>query len=206
MSAENRHAIALRAAEPAYEDGVACFRYVDQAAEGFFGFLLGARGPDIVAKAFLERGHDLSYENVVFAERDGAVVGMTLGYTAEQHRRSSQAPLYRAADGRTLRMRILFAIFGPLMRITDSLADGDLYLQSIAVDPELRGEGVGSILMDAFEEQARVKGMSRSSLDVSASNEGARRLYERGGWTVESQWPKRIPLPGLKLYRMVKPL
>ena len=44
------------------------------------------------------------------------------------------------------------------MRILDSIADGDFYLQAIAVDKELRGDGVGSLLMDCVEERARASG------------------------------------------------
>jgi len=94
----------------------------------------------------------------------------------------------------------------PLLRILDTLADGDFYLLSIAVDKELRGEGVGSALIDSIEDQARANGSRRLSLDASAKNEGARRLYERRGMTVESQWPKRLVIPGLKLLRMTKTL
>ena len=101
-------------------------------------------------------------------------------------------------------MRVVLILFAPLMRIIDSIADGDFYLQAIAVDKELRGDGVGSVLMDSFEERARASGSTRLSLDVSAKNEGARRFYERRGMTVESQWPKRLPIPGLKFYRMTK--
>ena len=75
----------------------------------------------------------------------------------------------------------------PLMRIIDSIADGDFYVGAIAVDKELRGDGVGSVLMDFFEERARASGSTRLSLDVSAKNEGARRFYERRGMNVESQ-------------------
>jgi ribosomal protein S18 acetylase RimI-like enzyme len=103
-------------------------------------------------------------------------------------------------------MRIVMILFAPVMRITDSIPDGDFYLQFIGVDKVLRGEGVGSILMDSFEERARASGSTRLSLDVSAKNEGARRFYERRGMKVESQWPKRLPIPGLKFYRMTKGL
>ena len=48
--------------------------------------------------------------------------------------------------------------------------------------------------------------VGQGSLDVSAKNEGARRLYEHLGMTVESQWPKRLAIPGLKFYRMTKAL
>ena len=97
-------------------------------------------------------------------------------------------------------------LFAPIMRITDSIADGAFYVLFIAVDKELRGDGVGSILMDFSEERARASGSTQLSLDVSATNEGARGFYEHRGMTVESQWPKRLPMPGLKFYRMTKAL
>ena len=103
-------------------------------------------------------------------------------------------------------MRIVLILFAPLMRIIDSIADGDFYLQAIGVDKELRGDGVGSVLMDSFEERARASGSTRLCLDVSAKNEGACRFYRRRGMTVESQWPKRLPLPVLRFYRMTKSL
>ena len=203
----DRHSIVLRAANPTIDEGLAFARYVDEVAEGFFRLMLGRRAEYIVATAFAQPDHDLSYQNVTFAERDNVIVGMTLAYTAEQHRRSSRQPLKRAA-GRLLRMRLLIVeiLFAPLMRIIDSIADGDFYLQTIAVDKELRGDGVGAVLMDSYEERARASGSTRLSLDVSAKNEGARRFYERRGWNLESQWPKRLPISALKFYRMTKGL
>ncbi len=199
----DRHSIVLRAANPTFDEGLAFARYADDAAEGFLRFMLGRRAPHIIATAFAQPDHDLSYQYVTFAERDNVIVGMVVGYTAEQHRRSSRQPLKRAAGRRNLRMRIVLALFAPLIRVTDSIADGDFYLHAIAVDKALRGDGVGSVLMDSFEEQARASGSTRLSLDVSARNEGACGFYERRGWTVESQWPKRLPLRGLMFYRMI---
>ena len=168
--------------------------------------MLGRRAGRIIATVFAQPDNDLSYENVTFAERDNVIVGMASGYTAEQHRRSSRQTLKRAAGRCNLRMRIVLILFAPLMRIIDSIADGDFYIHAIAVDKELRGEGVGSALMDSLEERARASGSTRLSLDVSAQNEGARRFYERRGMNVEFQWPKRLAIPGLKLYRMTKGL
>jgi ribosomal protein S18 acetylase RimI-like enzyme len=202
----DRRSIDLRPANPKLDDGLAFARYLDQAAEGFFRFMIGRRAGHIIATAFAQPDHDLSYQNVTFVERDNVIVGMVSGYTAAQHRRSSRQPLKQAAGRRNLRMRIVLTLFAPLMRIIDSIADGDFYLQAIGVDKELRGDGVGSVLMDSFEERARASGSTRLSLDVSAKNEGACRFYERRGMTVESQWPKRLPLPGLRFYRMTKTL
>ena len=202
----NRHSIVLRTANPTFDEGLAFARYVDEAAEGFFRFMLGRRAPHIIATAFAQPDHNLSYQHVTFAERDNVIVGMFSGHTAEQHRSSSRQPLKLAAGRRNLRMRIVLILFAPLIRVTDSIADGDFYLQFIAVDKALRGDGVGSVLMDSFEERARASGSTRLSLDVSAKNAGAHRFYEGSGWNVESKWPKRLAIPSLKFYRMTKEL
>ena len=202
----DRHSIVLRAANPTFDEGLAFARYADEVAEGFFRLMLGRRAEQILARAFAQPDHDISYQRVTFAERENVIVGMVLGYTSEQHRRSSRQPLKRAAGRLRLRMRIVQLLFAPVMRIVDSIADGDFYVQFIAVDEDLRGDGVGSVLMDSAEEQARASGSTRLSLDVSAKNEGACRFYERRGMTVESQWPKRLAIPGLTFYRMTKGL
>jgi len=201
----DRHSIVLRAANPTFDEGLVCARYLDEAAEGFFRFWLGRRAVHIIATAFAQPDHDLSYQNVTFAERDNVIVGMVLGYTAEQHRRSSREPLKRAAGRSNLQMRIVGMLFAPIMRIIDSIADGDFYLQAIAVDRELRGEGVGSTLIDSVEDRAVASRSARLVLDVSAKNEGARRLYERRGMTVESEWPKFLFIPRI-LVRMTREL
>ena len=39
----DRHSIVLRAANPTFDEGLAFARYLDEAAEGFFRFMLGRR-------------------------------------------------------------------------------------------------------------------------------------------------------------------
>lgn len=202
----DQDSIILRPAKPTMEEGLAFARYLDEAAEGFFRFMLGRHARHIIATAFLQPGHDLSHQHVTFAEHENAVVGMASGYTAKQHRASSRRPLEEAAGKRNLRMRMVLILFAPLMRVIDSVADEDFYLQAIAVDRELRGAGLGSILMDHSEGRARSSGSRRLALDVSAKNESARRFYLRRGMTVESQWPRHLPIRALKLYRMTKTL
>jgi ribosomal protein S18 acetylase RimI-like enzyme len=52
---------------------------------------------------------------------------------------------------------------------------------AVAVSEGMRGEGVGTRLMDALEEAARAAGFTRLSLSVDTANP-ARRLYERLGY------------------------
>ncbi len=196
--------IILRAANADLDEGRSFAALLDRSAEGFFRFWLGRNAVEIVAEAFIQPNHDLSYQNVTFAEHDKTIVGMVLGYTAEQHHLASDQPLKIAAGRFNLRMKIISILFAPIMRIIDSIADGDFYLQAIAVDKGLDGKGIGSILLDFIEERGAASGSGRLVLDVSAKNERARRFYERRGMTVESQWPKRLPISGLRFYRMTK--
>jgi ribosomal protein S18 acetylase RimI-like enzyme len=200
-----QHPIYLRPANPTHEEGLLFARYLDQAAEGFFRFMLGRRVAEIVAEAYLQPCHDLSYQNAIFAERDGVIVGMATSFTAEQRRQFSDEPLTKAAGSWALRFHVLGIICAPLWRVLDTVAEGDSYLLAIAVDVDLRGEGVGSILIDANEEKARAAGSKRLALDVSAKNTGGRRLYERRGMAVESGWPKARFVSPI-LLRMVKDL
>ena len=198
-----QHSIIVRAANPTLDEGLVFARYLDKAAEGFFRFMLGRQVADIIARAYTQPGHDYSYQNVTFAERDQVIVGMASGYTAEQHRAFSDQPLKQAAGKRALRLLVVTTIGAPLLRSLETHADGDFYLQAIAVDRDLRGKGVGSALMDAIQDRACASGSTQLSLDVSVKNEGARRFYGRRGMTVESEWPKLFFMPRV-FARMIK--
>jgi ribosomal protein S18 acetylase RimI-like enzyme len=202
----DKHSIVLRAAKPTVNEGLICGNYLDEVAEGFFRIMLGHSFAEIIARAYISPNHSYSYQNVVFAECDNRIVGMGLGFTAEQHHGFSEQPLREAAGRRILRMRIVNILFAPMLQILKTIADGDFYLLSMGVDKNFRGKGIGSTLIDSIEEQARASGSTRLSLDVSATNEGARLLYEHRGMNIESQWPRRIPIPGVKFYRMTKSL
>ena len=93
-----------------------------------------------------------------------------------------------------------------MFRILETVADGDFYLLSLAIEEDQRGQGTGSALIDAMEERARATGSKRFSLDVAAKNQGAQRLYRRRGLVVESRWPKRLNIGSFSLFRMAKPL
>ncbi len=89
---------------------------------------------------------------VVVAERDGEVVG------------ASVCRLFTAEDHG----------HGYVDDSTPELA--------VAVWDGCRGEGIGTKLMNALEEAARVAGFTQLSLSVDTDNP-ARRLYERLGYT-----------------------
>ena len=201
----DRDSITLRPAQPTFEEGLVFARYLDVAAEGFIRTMLGRRAPQIVASAYREPANSYSYSNVTFAELDGRIVGMASAYTGTALRSFSEEPVKRAAGFPALRMRTMTLLFAPILRILKTVAEEDFYLLALAVDSEQRGKGIGSALMDSVEEQAFASGSARLSLDVSAKNHGAIRLYERRGMSVGSPYP-RIPFVPPLFVRMSKPL
>ena len=168
--------------------------------------MLGRRAETIIATAYIHPDHDLSYQHATFAEHDNAIIGMASGYTAEQHRRSSDEPLRQAAGYRGLRMLCVAMLCAPLLRFLDNLPDGDFYLQAIAVDPRARGGGVGSALINFIEERARSVGSSQLTLDVAVRNEGARKLYRSRGMSDDSKSPNLWLIPRSGVIRMKKTL
>ena len=73
------HSIILRAANPAFDEGLVFALYLDESAEGFFRFMLGRQATDIIATAYTQPDHDFSYQHITFAERDKVIVGMASG-------------------------------------------------------------------------------------------------------------------------------
>jgi ribosomal-protein-alanine N-acetyltransferase len=60
----------------------------------------------------------------------------------------------------------------------------ELHINTIAVDPELRRQGLATALMNHIMEEAAAEGANRTYLEVRRSNLPAQALYERLGFTV----------------------
>lgn len=76
--------------------------------------------------------------------------------------------------------------------------DGFIYLDDISVDGKFRGQGIGTILIEAAEKYASELGITESVLHVEKANVSAQRLYKRLGYSVSDCDGSR--------YRMTKTL
>ena len=65
----------------------------------------------------------------------------------------------------------------------------ELHINSVAVAPGRRRQGLGSELMRGILAIAREEGAGKATLEVRRSNDAARALYERLGFTVEAIRP-----------------
>jgi ribosomal-protein-alanine N-acetyltransferase len=60
----------------------------------------------------------------------------------------------------------------------------EVHINNVAVRPQFRAQGIGTALLQRVLAEARQLGARRAMLEVRASNEGARRLYERLGFYI----------------------
>jgi ribosomal-protein-alanine N-acetyltransferase len=71
----------------------------------------------------------------------------------------------------------------------------EIHINNVAIRPALRGQGIGTQLMQRVFAEARQLGARRATLEVRASNEAARRLYERLGFYVAGTRPNYYTKP-----------
>jgi [ribosomal protein S18]-alanine N-acetyltransferase len=60
----------------------------------------------------------------------------------------------------------------------------EIHINNVAMRPKFRGRGFGTALLRHVLAEARNLGARRATLEVRASNDGARRLYDRLGFYV----------------------
>lgn len=74
-----------------------------------------------------------------------------------------------------------------VLSIKPSMASWDVgrrvgELETLAVAASARGQGIGTMLIEACREQLRAEGITHWSVGVVEANEGATRLYARAGF------------------------
>jgi ribosomal-protein-alanine N-acetyltransferase len=71
----------------------------------------------------------------------------------------------------------------------------EIHINNVAVLPQFRGGGMGSAILRHVLAEGKTLGANRATLEVRASNEGARRLYERLGFHVAGRRPNYYSSP-----------
>ena len=59
-----------------------------------------------------------------------------------------------------------------------------IHINNLAIHPQARQRGLGKVLLERVLEEATAMGAPHATLEVRRSNDAARRLYERAGFTV----------------------
>ena len=71
----------------------------------------------------------------------------------------------------------------------------EIHINNVAIRPEYRGRGMGTAVLHHVLAEASRLGARRATLEVRASNTGAKRLYERLGFYVAGVRPRYYSSP-----------
>ena len=176
-------AVTLRPAAPGDAGEAAPLIYA--AGPALYDRLFGPTRADALAffqSLFVGTGSLFSHENGTVAVRDGRVLGLALAAPAGD-RRGWAAPRLLLRRGPRFLLGLLPAAWA-LRRSTVSPPADAYYLGILAVAPEVRGEGIGGLLLADVSRRAREAGCACVCLHAELNNTGARRLYAREGFVV----------------------
>jgi ribosomal protein S18 acetylase RimI-like enzyme len=141
----------------------------DESAEGTYDPI------EVGRLEMLDDDTEFGWTNVTMAETDGGeIAGMLLGY--------------RKADA----FKPVPAEVSGFMRPIEELeaeANGTWFISMLGVHLKWRGHGVGSQLLEVAEVKRDDTQAHGLSLIVEDDNDGARRLYERRGYSVRTKRP-----------------
>ena len=153
---------------------------VNDAGEGLPHYLWGTLAEsgedawDVGRRRAARDDGSFSYRNAAIIERDEHCAGCLIGYEI------SDDPEPIADD--------MPAMFVPLQEL-ENLVPGTWYVNVLAVRPQFRGHGLGTQLLDLADKTAQSLGKRGLSVIVSDANAGARRLYERCGYSQSATRP-----------------
>ena len=145
------------------------FQITSEGGADYIWSLIAQPGEDLLevgAARYAREGVNFSYENCLIAEHQGRVIGMMHSYVMrhDPHAEPVTDPVLAPyAD----------------MEIPDTL-----YISSLALDEGWRNQGLGATFLQAAQARCEALGLKGLSLIDYAANTGARRFYERHGFSI----------------------
>ena len=145
------------------------FQITSEGASDYIWSQLAAPGQallDVGALRYARQDVDFSYQNCLIAESQGAVIGMLHSYAMREDPAPSQ---------------VTDPVLAPYadMEIPDTL-----YISSLGLHDGWRNRGLGVEFLERAQLRANALGLKGLSLIDYAANTGARRFYERHGFSV----------------------
>lgn len=146
----------------------------DEEAEGTYE-------PVEVGRLEMLKDEVFGWRSATMAEDEGEIAGMLLGY--------------RKGDARRPVPDDIWAPLRPIQELEEE-ANGHWFISMVGVHKTWRGRGAGSLLLDHADKMAGETAAKGQALIVEDANEGARKLYERRGFSVKTSRPM-APFPGV---------
>ena len=158
--------------------GLAEFIYI--ASDGVVEFLFrdlipGWRPVDMIAHNMEKDEEHYTYKNTVVAEDEGNVIGASFFYPSCHHVISDEMRKFFPEER-----------LEHLKHVLTGRVENSLYLDTLCVDKNFRGNGVGGELISLTKKKAVEQEFNSLSLIALADNTNAHRLYYRCGFEIVS--------------------
>lgn len=162
------------------------YRALARSAAGF-GFAAPAVAPSVTPPATSSASPHASIDGFI-----SATTGVGSLFVEMGTRRLGEllpALLARYWQEPTLALRSVQTVLYPFLVADESDSPGkSAELLSIMVEPGARSRGIGTQLLAALVETCRQRHIARLDVTVDAQNRGARRFYERHGFTFHHEF------------------
>ncbi len=165
------------------------------AFKGYMNSRMGKKYVRAFLRWFLTYPNSIALKATLRGAAIGYVVGAPLGYAQPMNRSLLKTGICsiishphvllhpnftRAASAK---LRLLLGRKPASITLKQPEGKG-ISLVGIGVHPQSSGNGVGTAIMKAFENKARLIGMGYMRLSVYDHNEVARAVYEKSGWKI----------------------
>jgi len=181
----------LRPATPADAESAGTLMYA--AGPKLFSRIYGPRPEDAMrffGTAFLQPGTPFSHENATVAEYGGEVVGLASSLPGSALRLAwpTVGRLMLRGRGPLFLLRLLPTVFD-LRGSSEATPPEAYYLGILSVRADMRGRGIGGLLLVDVCRRAGAAGYGAVCLHVELDNDDARRFYARHGFAVTAERP-----------------
>lgn len=174
--------ITIRKGSP--EDAEAFVNLISLAYTPLFRALYGIKTGDPLKNLFCLKKNYLSFEHSLFAEVDGEIAGVIMGFdwrTRQQEQMRTRLLKFRYFGG-SFWLKVPYLLVNSY--VPGLVDEGEYYIGHLVVYPQFRGMGLGKKLIAKEEDIARKMGAQRMVADVKVTNEVIIRLVKEMGYTV----------------------
>ena len=191
----------IRGAKP--EDAEKAAELISMAWDELACIFAGSKDKEEVNKVIStfckEKNNRFSYEYIDVAEKDGKIAGLVLAFPAEKEMKLN-IPIIKKLPYMYKRKISNYKEEVVPMLSSEEAKPGEYYIDSIAVHPNYRKNGLGKKLLMVARKRAFKKGFKKVSLIVKPKNKGAIKLYKSSGYNMDGT----VDMPSTDYYRMVK--
>ncbi len=155
-----------------------------------------------IKKLIKEKDNTFSHEHIHVVCDDETLLGILVSFCGRERTMWDDFRAYsKILDFYSF---LKYVVKGTLINelLTASVGKNDYYLSNIAVDPQFRGQGIGTYILENAFKVAEKKECRRVILDVTLNNVGASRLYERFGFKVYGKKDPKLIFKGKGTYNM----